>query len=87
MATQSKLTSQGQISVPADIRRKLGIGPGSAIEWVVENDHVFVRKAGKHTSVEVHEALFPEDAPKPSTTSSSTKEGVRKYIRNKHARR
>ena len=25
----SKLTAQGQISVPATIRRKLGIGPGS----------------------------------------------------------
>ena len=26
---QSKVTAQGQISVPAEIRRKLGIGPGS----------------------------------------------------------
>src|ERR1035441_9357945 len=25
----SKLTAQGQISVPVDVRRKLGIGPGS----------------------------------------------------------
>jgi len=28
----SKVTAQGQISVPAEIRRKLGIGPGSVLE-------------------------------------------------------
>jgi len=30
---QSKLTAQGQISVPAVIRKKLGLGPGSVLEW------------------------------------------------------
>ncbi|MGN6730352.1 MAG: AbrB/MazE/SpoVT family DNA-binding domain-containing protein, partial [Candidatus Binatia bacterium] len=30
---QSKVTAQGQISVPAEVRRKLGIGPGSVLEW------------------------------------------------------
>ncbi|PYP88846.1 MAG: hypothetical protein DMF61_05625 [Blastocatellia bacterium AA13] len=30
---QSKLTAQGQISVPAEVRRKLGLGPGSVLEW------------------------------------------------------
>jgi len=30
---ESKLTAQGQISVPAEVRRKLGLGPGSVLEW------------------------------------------------------
>jgi len=29
MATHSKLTAQGQVSVPAEVRRRLGLGPGS----------------------------------------------------------
>jgi AbrB family looped-hinge helix DNA binding protein len=29
----SKVTAQGQISVPAEVRKKLGIGPGSILEW------------------------------------------------------
>ena len=29
----SRVTAQGQISVPAAVRRKLGIGPGSVLEW------------------------------------------------------
>src|SRR5580692_5638103 len=30
---RSKVTAQGQISVPMDVRRKLGVGPGSVLEW------------------------------------------------------
>jgi len=33
---KSKVTAQGQISVPAAVRKKLGIGPGSTLEWVEE---------------------------------------------------
>ena len=29
----SKLTTQGQISVPTEVRRQLGISPGSILEW------------------------------------------------------
>lgn len=35
---QSRLTAQGQVSVPAEVRRRLGIGPGSFIEWEQDGD-------------------------------------------------
>jgi len=35
---RSRLTAQGQISVPAEIRRKLGVGPGSVLEWHEEGE-------------------------------------------------
>ena len=35
---QSRLTAQGQISVPAAVRRKLAVGPGSTLEWHEEED-------------------------------------------------
>jgi antitoxin PrlF len=44
---KSKLTAQGQISVPAEIRKKLGVGPGSVLEWDEQNDEVIVRRAGR----------------------------------------
>ena len=81
----SKLTAQGQISVPSEIRKKLGVGPGSILEWDENNDEVIVRKAGRHTSVDVHEALFPDGSSRKA--SAKVKEGIRKYIRQKHARR
>jgi AbrB family looped-hinge helix DNA binding protein len=37
---QSRITAQGQISVPVEVRKKLGIGPGAVLEWNEENGQV-----------------------------------------------
>jgi antitoxin PrlF len=84
---QSKLTAQGQISVPAEVRKRLGVGPGSVLEWDESNDQVVVRKAGRHTSADVHEALFTKGLKKNLTVPPSIKEGISEYVRKKHARR
>ncbi len=81
---QSKLTAQGQISIPAEVRKKLGIGPGSVLEWEERDDEFVVRRAGKHTSSEVHAALFDEHSAKPRVP---VKDGIRAYMQKKHARR
>ncbi|MBI2197691.1 MAG: AbrB/MazE/SpoVT family DNA-binding domain-containing protein [Candidatus Rokubacteria bacterium] len=83
---QSKLTVQGQISVPAEIRRKLGVGPGAVLEWDEDGGQVVVRRAGRYTSEDLHRALFPKGAPEPRPLEE-LKEGVRRYIRRRHARR
>ena len=82
---QSKLTSQGQISVPAEVRRKLGVGPGSVLEWDEEGDRIVVRRAGRFTSQDIHEALFK--TPPRRRTLESLKKGIRSRMRRKHARR
>jgi antitoxin PrlF len=82
----SKLTAQGQISVPAQVRRKLGVGPGSVLEWDESGEQIVVRKAGRYSSEDVHRALFPEKPPSPRSLSE-LKDGVRQYIRKRHARR
>jgi AbrB family looped-hinge helix DNA binding protein len=81
----SKLTAQGQISIPGEIRRRLGIGPGSVLEWDEEGERILVRRAGRYTSADLHRALF-EEAPEPRTLEE-LKEGVRKYVKARHARR
>lgn len=81
----SKLTAQGQISVPAKVRQRLGIGPGSVLEWDDEGGRVVVRKAGRHTSEDVHRSLFPAP-PKPRTVAEM-KAGVRRHIEKRRARR
>lgn len=82
----SKVTAQGQISVPAEVRRKLGIGPGSVLEWHEEGDQVVVRRAGRYTSEDIRRALFGKRPPK-ARTLEELKAGVRQYIRKKFARR
>jgi AbrB family looped-hinge helix DNA binding protein len=82
---QSKVTAQGQISVPAEIRRKLGIGPGSVLEWDEQGDAVIVRKAGRYSSEDIHRAIFAK--PPRRRSLDELKEGLRRHARNKHARR
>jgi len=59
---QSKVTAQGQISVPLNVRR-----------------------AGRFTSEEIHQALFARK-PVLSRSVAEMKEGVRQYARKRYAR-
>jgi antitoxin PrlF len=79
----SKVTAQGQISVPAEVRKKLGIGPGSVLEWDELDNQVVVRRVGRYTSQDVHQGLFPEGTPKRSRADVET--GIRAYVRRRHA--
>jgi len=81
----SKLTVQGQISVPTEVRRRLGVGPGSVLEWEQDGEKIVVRRASRFTSEDVHRALF-EEAPEPKTLEE-LKDGVRRYVKSRHARR
>jgi AbrB family looped-hinge helix DNA binding protein len=82
---QSKVTAQGQISVPVEVRKKLGIGPGSVLEWHEQDGQVVVRRAGRFSSGDVHEALFGAGQPK-AKRASNVKDAIRKHIRRRHAR-
>lgn len=81
----SKLTSQGQVSVPAKVRQRLGVGAGSVLEWEEDGDRVIVRKAGRYSSEDIHRVLFSK-TPK-RRTIDDMKSGVRQYIRKRHAGR
>ena len=81
----SKVTAQGQVSVPAKVRQKLGVGPGSVLEWDEDGDRMVVRKAGRHSSEDIHRALFPR-TPKRRTVEEM-KNGIRRYIKKRHAGR
>jgi antitoxin PrlF len=83
---QSKLTAQGQISVPAVIRKKLGLVPGSVLEWDEQDGRIVVRKAGRFTFEDMRRVLFPNRPPKPRTLKEM-KEGIEREIRRKHGRR
>jgi antitoxin PrlF len=82
---QSRLTAQGQISVPAAVRRKLGVGPGSTLEWREEGEKIVVRRVGRFTSADLHEALFP--SPPKRRSLGELKAGLRSHAKRRHARR
>jgi antitoxin PrlF len=82
---QSKLTTQGQISVPAEVRRQLGVGPGSVLIWEWRDGAFIVRRDGKCTSADIHAAVFGATK-RTKDKPTDVKTGVRTYIRRKHAR-
>ncbi|MEX2270722.1 MAG: AbrB/MazE/SpoVT family DNA-binding domain-containing protein [Vicinamibacterales bacterium] len=82
---RSRLTAQGQISVPAEVRRKLGVGPGSVLEWDEDGQEVVVRRVGQYRSEDIHRAIFRSKTPRPKNLTE-LKEGVRRQIRKRHAR-
>jgi len=80
---KSRVTAQGQISVPAEVRRKLGIGPGSVLEWDQVGEEMVVRRAGTYSSQDVHDALFSRTPAR--RTLADLKAGRSKYVRKRHA--
>ena len=44
-----KITRKGQVTIPLPVRRQLGVGPGSEVDFVVEGGRVVVRKRAGET--------------------------------------
>jgi AbrB family looped-hinge helix DNA binding protein len=82
----SKLTAQGQVSVPAAVRQRLGVGPGAILEWDELDGVIVVRRAGRYSFDDLHRRVFPGGAPKPRNLAE-LKEGIGRYMRKRHARR
>ena len=86
---QTKLTSQGQVSVPAAIRHFLSLTPGSVLVWTEEGGRITVERAVRHSTAEVHQALFADTVPVSGTakTLAELKQGIRQNMQRRHAGR
>ncbi len=41
-----RITEKGQVTIPIDIRKKMGLLPNTEVEFVVSGDHVILKKSG-----------------------------------------
>lgn len=55
------------------------------LEWEADGDRVVVKRAGRYTSDEIHQALFGGRKPK-GRRVEELKEGIRRLVRKRHAR-
>ncbi len=39
---RTTVTDRGQVSIPVEVRNRLGIGPGTRLEWIVEGTELRV---------------------------------------------
>ena len=75
--------------MPAAVRSFLHLTPGSMLGWSQDGDRIVVARAHRHTTAEVHEALFAGAplADAPAKTLAELKQGVRQHLRRRHAGR
>jgi len=43
MGASSTISSKGQITVPIEVRRSLGVKPGDRVEFAIENGRTFLK--------------------------------------------
>jgi antitoxin PrlF len=79
---QSRVTAQGQVSVPAEVRRRLGLAAGSTIDWEVEGGAVVVRRARRFSFEDIRAELFPEGRPE-AKSLDQLKQGIRAHVRRR----
>lgn len=66
---QSRMTSKGQITIPAELRAELGLKPGDRVEFVRENgsfrlqlvESVVARLAGSLSSYAAGRVIDPDE--------------------------
>lgn len=82
---QTKMTSQGQVSVPAAVRSFLSLAPGSVLVWKEDAGRISVERAVRHSTLDVHQALFGDGAAVPAKTTAEMKQGIRQRMKRRYA--
>jgi antitoxin PrlF len=85
---ETRVTSQGQVSVPASIRKKLGVEPGSTLEWIERDGEVIVKKrSGAASFDDIHKILFRNGPPTQVLTVDQMDQAIANHMRKKYGRR
>lgn len=87
---RSRLTSKEQLSLPAAIRRLLGIHAGDELVWLKDAEgRLVVESARTHTLADIRAAVLAAGVPVPGPAVSVAvmKEGIASHLRAKHGRR
>jgi AbrB family looped-hinge helix DNA binding protein len=56
----AKVTSQGQITIPADIRKLLGVQPGGKVVFIQDGNRVMMANATVEAFEQMHASFAPE---------------------------
>jgi len=82
LVAMSKVTRQGQISIPVEVRRALGLRPGSELIWDRNENGDFVVRPKRVTLADLHELL---GAPLVRLTDRELKDARRAFLASRLA--
>jgi len=83
---RSRITAQGQVSVPAAVMKKFGFAPGDFIDWENRDGHLQVRKVGQYSLGDVATALNLQEGVL-HKTGPELLDGIKERMRRRHASR
>lgn len=82
---QSKITAQGQVSIPVSVMRLFGLAPGEVISWDSLDGRLVIEKSGQYSLDDIQKALkLPKGIRK---TDEEIRSGIKAGMRAKHAGR
>ncbi len=84
LVAKSKVTRQGQISVPAEVRRDLGLHTGSELVWDRQENGDYLIRPKRITLADVHELLGP---PKVRLTERELREARQAFLASRTRRK
>ena len=84
MSSTSRVTRQNRISVPAEVRRKFAIRPGTVLEWHVVGNELVVRP--RRVTLSTLRSEFRRMIGARRASLSELKKGKLAAVRAKHSR-
>jgi AbrB family looped-hinge helix DNA binding protein len=79
------MTSKGQITIPKDVRERLGLEPGDRVVFVVHSDQDVALKPAKTDVRELHGMLYRKGR-RPRSVEEMD-EGIVRSLAERHTRR
>ena len=83
LIAMSKVTKQGQISVPVEVRRDLGIRPGTELIWDRKENGEYMVRPKRLTLADLHEMV---GAPAVHLTDQEIREARREFLASRMKR-
>jgi AbrB family looped-hinge helix DNA binding protein len=81
---QATITSRGQITIPAKVRRKLGLETGNKVFFFDDGDNVVIKKKSPTAALEaIQDVLAPLAAEKGILTDDDVVALVKEYRKRK----
>lgn len=82
----TKVSSQGQVSVPVEVRKRLEVEPGSVLEWTLEGDRAVVQRRKVYTTADI-QAYLRSSGPVEHLTDEQIEERSVAALKEKYGRR
>jgi len=77
-----KISSRGQVSIPSDIRNKMGLEEGTKVLFLLENDTLLIKRVTQRSFAEITKPL-KEAAKKSRMKESDVPEIIQRFRASK----